>query len=140
MEEEIKNTAEYNISNSHSPVVYKATKVNIYQQHLVKTARKITAAAKGKVDIKVVQEIIKCTSNAEEQIALYKHYLNCKGVKISLKLTNRKYSIKGPEVEAKVVELYKQGYSKYKIAKTLKLHVSTVYYIIKRNSSNSKAR
>lgn len=130
---EITNLAKYNVSASHSPVFVKATKVNIFQQRLFKVARKLTAMAKCETNIKAVKEIIQCTSDAEEQIALYKHYLNCRGVKVSLKLTDRKYSIKSDEVVSKIMELYNKGYSKYKIAKLLKMHVSTVYYIIKRS-------
>jgi len=132
---EITNRAEYNISASHSPVIYKTHKINIFQPHLFKAARKVTAAAKGRININVAREIIESTSDAEEQIALYKHYLNCRGVKVSLKLTDRKYSIKSKEITNKIIEMYDKGYSKYRIAKSLKMHVSTVYYIIKRLSA-----
>ena len=76
-----------------------------------------------------LNEIIRKTSDAEEQYALVVFYWKCKGIKASTCHSYKKIS----EKEAKeIVELHKQGWSIYSIAKHFNRHTSTIHYFLKR--------
>ena len=77
-----------------------------------------------------LREILRTTSDAEEQFALLKHYYNCMGIKVKVKTRN--YNKLTEHEEALIVQYYRAGYSISKIARALGRHVSTVYYALKR--------
>ena len=76
-----------------------------------------------------LKEIIKITSDAEEQYALVIFYWKCKGI---ITPKSHKYNKLQPHEIQKIKEMYVAGYSIYAIAKALNRHTSTIYYVLKR--------
>ncbi|HDI51835.1 MAG TPA: hypothetical protein ENF45_04325 [Bacteroidetes bacterium] len=76
-----------------------------------------------------LKEIIKTTSDAEEQYALLVHYYNCLGLEVK---KTRSYRPLTEDEKFRILSYYSSGYSVSKIAEALGRHVSTIYYFIKR--------
>ena len=75
--------------------------------------------------------IIRATSNSDEQYMLLKCYWKTKFGKPSWAGAH-KYRKVSEKEKSQILKLYRAGYSKYKIAKILNRHVSTIYYVIQR--------
>jgi len=97
-------------------------------KHLAKIAKISPNPYGGRGYPAHLREIIKTTSDAEEQYALLVHYYNCLGLRIK----KRNYRPLTEDEKSRILSYYSSGYCVSKIAEALGRHVSTVYYFIKR--------
>ena len=95
-----------------------------------KAIKILTALAHDKHNpLAVLQVITQHGIDAKEQLYLLEYYYRCRG----LLRAKHKYNPVTAQEEQEILELYRAGVPLLHIAKMLNRHVSTVYYVVKRN-------